>query len=67
MRCKSCNKPFTPALTNRHGKLVFAPLCNSCKGKYHQGYSNTHDHVHGLEDEPLVMVAKTGVLRTETY
>lgn len=67
MRCTSCNRPHTPTLIHRNGKPTFESLCSSCKGGSKMGYANTHEHVLGLDEEPLVIIAKTGSIRAESY
>ncbi len=65
MRCTSCNKPFYPTLSYRYNKPYFSELCSSCVSKFRQGYANSHEHVQGLQEEPLVMVATIGSLKVE--
>ncbi len=67
MRCKSCNRPFTPTLSYRANKPYFATTCSRCNSSNHQGYANSHEHVLGFEEEPLVMVAKTGSIKMQEY
>lgn len=67
MRCKACNRPFTPALSYNNDKPIFATICSSCSSSYHQGCSTSHEHVQGIDEEPLVIIAKIGSLTTEEY
>lgn len=67
MRCKSCDKPFRPAILNRQHKLIFASICSHCNGLTNQGYATTHEYVLGSEEEPQVIIAKTGSIKIEEH
>lgn len=66
MRCKSCNTPFRPAISYVEGRAIFAELCSSCQGKTNISYVNSHDHVLGLDEDPTVIISKSGSIRTDT-
>ena len=66
-RCIDCNRPFTPTQSQKGSKVFFSKVCYSCNSKFHQGYATSHEHVLGIEEEPLVQIAKQGSIRTEIY
>lgn len=67
MRCVCCNRPFTPSQSQKGNMVFFSKTCYTCNSNFYKGYANTHEHVLGIDEEPLTMIAKKGSIKTEEY
>lgn len=66
MRCIACNTPFHATLsTDLEGNPFFATHCGACIVPKSDSHTYCHDYICGVEESPLVMVAKEQSISTQ--